>query len=83
MKIVEKVFTKDNKKDIMRKKYNTSEVNLKLIHERDDLFMKNEVLYEVKKELKWNEKIIVSIFEKTFEKVFHIVRINITNKLLK
>lgn len=38
---------------------------------------------EVMKELTWKEKIIVKIFNKTFNKVANLIRINIVNQMLK
>ena len=38
---------------------------------------------EVMKELNWKERIIVRTFNKTFNKVYNISRINSSNALLK
>lgn len=45
--------------------------------------VKDVVENEVMEELKWKEKIIVKIFNKTFYKVYNISRIKTINKLLK
>ncbi len=45
--------------------------------------MKDVVKNEVIKELNWKEKIIVKIFNKTFNKVANLVRINTVNQMLK
>ena len=44
---------------------------------------KDITLNEVMNELNWKEKIIVRIFNKTFNKVANLIRINIVNKMLK
>lgn len=45
--------------------------------------MEDMMLNEIKKELNFKEKIIVSIFKKTFTKTCNLVRIKIINKILK
>ena len=44
--------------------------------------MENVLLNEITKELNWKEKIIIKIFEKTFIKIYNIVRINIINNFI-
>ena len=90
MKIVEekngKIFTKNDEKDIIDKKYNLFAANNKKYLQRKGLFMKNTkeiILDEVTKELNWKEKIIVKIFNKTFNKVANLVRINTVNQMIK
>jgi len=86
MEIVEKIFTKNDGKDIIGKKYNLFTANNKKYLQRKGLFMKNTkeiTLNEVMNELNWKEKIIVRIFNKTFNKVANLIRINIVNKMLK
>ena len=47
-------------------------------------FMKKDaVLDEIKKDLNWKERIILTIFAKTYIKIYHITRINIINNILK
>ena len=45
--------------------------------------MRNVVLEEVKNELNFKEKIVVKVFAKTFEKVYNITRISISNEFFK
>lgn len=45
--------------------------------------MKDVVLDEVKKELNWKERMIVSIFKNTYMKVYNMIRIETINRLLK
>lgn len=40
------------------------------------------IIDEILKECKWYEKIIVKLFTKLIIKTYHIVRINIINKVL-
>ena len=40
-------------------------------------------LKEIENELKWKEKIIIRIFNKTFNKVANLVRINTVNQMIK
>ena len=89
MKVVEendeKIFTKNIRKDIIKKKYNTLNKD-KGFYERMGLYMKKEkdgVLNEITKELNYVERIIVRIFFKTFVKVYNKTRIDIINKMLK
>lgn len=82
----ERIFTKNNEKDIIYKKYNLFAANNKKYLQRKGLFMKNTkeiILDEVTKELNWKEKIIVKIFNKTFNKVANLVRINTVNQMIK
>lgn len=85
-KMSEKIFTKKEKNNIINEKYNPSKMNCKSIYEREGLYVKKTkdvLLKEVTKELNVKEKIIVKIFEKTFNKVLNLSRISIVNKLLK
>ena len=43
----------------------------------------NVVENEIVKELNWKEKIIIKIFNKTFNKVSNLVRVNIVNQMIK
>lgn len=45
--------------------------------------MEDVVLNEVIKELNWKEKTIVMIFNKTFNKIANLVRINTVNNNIK
>lgn len=90
MKIVEekneKIFTKNNGKGIIRKKYNFFTANNKKYLQRKGLLMKETkeiTLNGVTKELNWKEKIIIRIFNKTFNKVSNLVRVNIVNQMIK
>ena len=81
-----KIFTKNDGNSIIDKKYNLFAANNKKYLQRKGLFMKNTkeiILDEVTKELNWKEKIIVNIFNKTFNKVANLIRINIVNQMLK
>ena len=76
MKIVEKyqrkVFTKNNRKDIIYNKYNLLNKN-NSFYEREGLSMKKTediVLKEITKELNFVERIIVNFFSRTFIKVY-------------
>lgn len=71
-----KVFTKKRNHNIIIKNYNPLKVNFK-ISERDD------VMEKLKKELSLKERIIVKLFQNTFNKVYDITRINIVNNLIK
>lgn len=85
MKNVENVFTKNDGKDIIKKKYNPSNKG-KGFYERKGLFMrktKDIVLKEITKELNYFERIIVKIFSRTFIKVYNTTRIKIVNEMLK
>lgn len=44
--------------------------------------MENEILKEITKDLKWNERIVVKIYRRTIIKICHKTRIDITNKIL-
>ena len=90
MKNVEKsqknVFTKNIGKDIINKKYNLFTANNKKYLQRKGLLMKETkeiTLNGVTKELNWKEKIIIRIFNKTFNKVSNLVRVNIVNQMIK
>lgn len=37
----------------------------------------------VKEKLSWKEKIIVKILGKTFKKMYHIIRVEMVNKLMQ
>ena len=81
-----KVFTRNNEKDIIRKKNNLFIANNKKYLQRKGLLMEKSekiTLNEVKKELDWKEKIIIRIFNKTFNKVSNLIRINTVNKIIK
>ena len=90
MKNVEKsqknVFTKNIGKDIINKKYNLFTANNKKYLQRKGLLMKETkriTLNGVTKELNWKEKIIIRIFNKTFNKVSNLVIVNIVNQMIK
>ncbi len=74
MKFVEKIFTKNDGKDIIYNKYNLLNINNDF-YEREALLMKiteDIVLKEITKELNFVERIIVKIFSSTFIKVYKI-----------
>ena len=82
----EKIFTKNNGKDIIKKKYNLFTADNEKNLQRKGLPMKKTekiILNEVIKELNWKEKIIVMIFNKTFNKIANLVRINTVNNIIK
>ena len=87
--IVEKsknVFTKEDAKNIIRKKYNPSTANNKKYLQRKGLLMKkieDITLNEVMKELNWKERIIIRIFNKAFNKVSNLIRIKMVNNIIK
>lgn len=90
MKIVEenneKIFTKNKKKGIIGKKNDLFAANNKKYLQRKGLVMKNTedvTLKKIENELKWKEKIIIRIFNKTFKKVANLVRINTVNQMIK
>lgn len=90
MKIVEKnyekTFTKSRGKDIIRTKYNFFTANNKKYLQRKGLLMKETkeiILNEVTKEINWREKIIIKVFNKTFNKVANLVRISTVNQMIK
>ena len=45
--------------------------------------MRDVVLYEIRKELNWKERIIVKVFKHTIIKVYNIARIRMFNELIK
>ena len=90
MEIVEeknkKIFTKNNRKNIIKTKCNFFTANNKKYLQRKGLVMRNSedvTLKEIKNELKWKEKIIIRIFNKTFNKVANLVRINTVDQMIK
>ncbi len=90
MKVVEenneKIFTKNKKKGIIGKKNDLFAANNKKYLQRKGLVMKNTedvTLKKIENELKWKEKIIIRIFNKTFNKVANLVRINTVNQMIK
>lgn len=90
MKVVEenneKIFTKNKKKGIIGKKNDLFTANNKKYLQRKGLVMKNTedvTLKEIENKLKWKEKIIIRIFNKTFNKVANLVRINTVNQMIK
>ena len=90
MKIVEekngKIFTKKEAKYIIEKKYNLFTADNEKNLQRKGLPMKKTekiTLNEIIKELNWKEKIIVMIFNKTFNKIANLVRINTVNQMIK
>ena len=44
---------------------------------------KEIVVNELTEELNWKEKLIVNVFNKTFNKVVNLVRINTVNKMIR
>lgn len=87
-KNVKKVFTKNNKKDIMSEKNNLFTASDKKHLRKKGLLMKityeeDIVLKDIMEELNFIEKIIVKIFSKTFIKVYNKTRIKIVNSMLK
>lgn len=63
----EKIFTEKEKNNIMSEDYNPLKVNYKIIYERDEVYMKGEVLKVVKKlSKKYNkkEKLIFEMIKK-------------------
>lgn len=79
-----KVFTKNEEKGIIRLQYNLFIANNKNL-QRKGFFMKEAkeiVVNELTEELNWKEKLIVNVFNKTFNKVVNLVRINTVNKMI-
>ena len=80
-----KVFTKNEEKGIIRLQYNLFIANNKNL-QRKGFFMKKAkeiVVNELTEELNWKEKLIVNVFNKTFNKVVNLVRINTVNKMIR
>ncbi len=80
-----KVFTKNEEKGIIRLRYNLFIANNKNL-QRKGFFMKEAkeiVVNELTEELNWKEKLIVKVFNKTFNKVVNLVRINTVNKMIR
>ena len=80
-----KVFTKNQEKGIIRLQYNLFIANNKNL-QRKGFFMKEAkeiVVNELTEELNWKEKLIVKVFNKTFNKVVNLVRINTINKMIR
>lgn len=82
MKVVEenneKIFTKNEGKDIMQVKHNLLNKN-KNFYEREELYVKKiekVILKEIMKELNKGERIKVKLFSKLFIKVY---KLGITN----
>nr|DAR36282.1 MAG TPA: hypothetical protein [Caudoviricetes sp.] len=48
-----------------------------------EVYMENDIVKEIRKDLNWKEKIIVKIFTKTFIKVSNISRIKTINYMIK
>ena len=81
-----KIFTKNNGKGIMKKKYNLFTANNKKYLQRKGLFMRKTeeiTLNDVKEKLNWKEKIVIKIFNKTFNKIANLIRINTINQMIK
>ena len=80
------VFTKNEKKGIIKLQYNLFIANNnKKKLQRKGFFMKKAkeiVVNELTEELNWKEKLIVNVFNKTFNKVVNLVRINTVNKMI-
>ena len=80
-----KVFTKNEEKGIIRLQYNLFIANNKNL-QRKGFFMKEAkeiVVNELTEELNWKEKLIVKVFNKTFNKVVNLVRITTVNKMIR
>ena len=80
-----KVFTKNEEKGIIRLQYNLFIANNKNL-QRKGFFMKEAkeiVVNELTEELNWKEKLIVNVFNKTFNTVVNLVRINTVNKMIR
>ena len=80
-----KVFTKNEEKGIIRLQYNLFIANNKNL-QRKGFFMKEAkeiVVNELTEELNWKEKLSVKVFNKTFNKVVNLVRINTVNKMIR
>lgn len=80
-----KVFTKNEEKGIIRLQYNLFIANNKNL-QRKGFFMKEAkeiVVNELTEELNWKEKLIVNVFNKTFNKVVNLIRINTVNKMIR
>ena len=80
-----KVFTKNEEKGIIRLQYNLFIANNKNLQMKG-FFMKEAkeiVVNELTEELNWKEKLIVKVFNKTFNKVVNLVRINTVNKMIR
>ncbi len=81
-----KIFTKKNGKGIIKKKYNLFTANNKKYLQRKGLFMRKTeeiTLNDVKEKLNWKEKIVIKIFNKTFNKIANLIRINTVNQMIK
>ncbi len=79
-----KVFTKNEEKGIIRLQYNLFIANNKNLQRKGFCMKKAKeiVVNELTEELNWKEKLIVNVFNKTFNKVVNLVRINTVNKMI-
>lgn len=73
-KLEGKVFTKNDVKGIIKKDQNPLYKGFNSFFKRGGLCMEENkvILKEVKKKLNWKEKIFVSIFPKTYIKLYRI-----------
>lgn len=65
------IFTKKESSDIIKEDYNPLKVNEKIYEKGSGLFkMKNGLLKEISKGLKWREMVILYMFPNTFIKIY-------------
>jgi len=67
-----KIFTKNKRKDIIKKNYNPFDKDYNSIYERGGLYMEETkvTLKRLTKKSNWKEKIFVKIFRKTCIKLY-------------
>ena len=82
LKKEEKVFKKSKKKGTIKKNYNPFEVNYKIYKRGSGLYMKGNILKEIRKKLDWKGKIISYIFPRTFIRVYGIATQRVVNNIL-
>lgn len=69
-KIKEKLFTKKEVSNTIRKNYNPLKVNCEICKRGSRLYVKSKELKEIEESLNWKEKVIIHIFPKTFVKTY-------------
>lgn len=77
-----KLFTKEEKKDRIKKNYNPLKVNFRIYKRREEICMNDVILREIEKHLSKKGKIILHMFPKTFIKVYGIASKNVVNSIL-
>ena len=81
-----KVFTNEERNNIINEDCNPLSKDYKKIYERGGLFMKETndvILSKIMKQLDWKGKIVGRLFPKTLIKVYNNSRINTLNDFLK